>query len=222
MKSGAPAFGTPEYMKAALVSGQLARRYKLPFRTSGVCAANSADAQSAYETTFALWGAIMGGGNYIKHSAGWLEGGLSASYEKFMIDADMLSMLQEFLTPLEISPESLAFEAVKDVGPGGHFFGTAHTQERYSGMKLAHRMLFQKQMVFGNRYFMNMKSPPWTKPLKTSLTLLLQNGKRKAAHQLTFRRAEPDQYKISRASFSMSALTTSGNKSVLVHLICAV
>ena len=131
MKSGAPAFGTPEYMKAALVSGQLARRYKLPFRTSGVCAANSADAQSAYETTFALWGAIMGGGNYIKHAAGWLEGGLSASYEKFMIDADMLSMLQEFLTPLEISQESLAFEAVKDVGPGGHFFGTAHTQERY-------------------------------------------------------------------------------------------
>lgn len=131
MKSGAPAFGTPEYMKAALVSGQLARRYKLPFRTSGVCAANSADAQSAYETSFALWGAIMGGGNFIKHAAGWLEGGLSASYEKFMIDADMLSMLQEFLTPLEINQDTLAFDAVKDVGPGGHFFGTAHTQERY-------------------------------------------------------------------------------------------
>lgn len=131
MKSGAPAFGTPEYMKAALLSGQLARRYKIPFRTSGVSASNSADAQGAYETTFSLWGAIMGGGNFIKHAAGWMEGGLSASYEKLIIDADLLAMLQEFLTPLDMSEDALAFDAVREVGPGGHFFGTAHTQARY-------------------------------------------------------------------------------------------
>lgn len=131
MKSGAPAFGTPEYMKAALVGGQLARRYNLPYRTSGVCAANTADAQGAYETVFSEWGAINGGGNIIKHAAGWLEGGLSAGFEKFIIDVDILQMLAEYLTPLDVSEDALAIDAIRDVGPGGHFFGTAHTRARY-------------------------------------------------------------------------------------------
>jgi trimethylamine--corrinoid protein Co-methyltransferase len=131
MKSGSPAFGTPEYMKAALVSGQLARRYKLPFRTSGVCAANTVDYQAALETTLSEWGAINGGGNLIKHAAGWLEGGLSAGFEKFITDVDLLQMLAEYLTPLEVSEEALALDAIRDVGPAGHFFGTEHTQARY-------------------------------------------------------------------------------------------
>lgn len=131
MKSGAPAFGTPEYMKAAIVGGQLARRYRLPYRTSNTCAANTVDAQAAYESVFSLWGAIMGGGHYIKHAAGWLEGGLSASFEKFVLDVDILQMIATFLDPLEVTEETLALEAVRDVGPGGHFFGTAHTQARY-------------------------------------------------------------------------------------------
>lgn len=131
MKSGAPAFGTPEYMKAALVGGQLARKYKLPYRTSNTCAANTVDAQAAYESVFSLWGAIMGGGNLIKHAAGWMEGGLTFSFEKFILDVDLLQMVSEFLTPLQIDSDALAIEAMRDVGPGGHFFGTAHTQARY-------------------------------------------------------------------------------------------
>ena len=131
MKSGAPAFGTPEAMKAAHVGGQLARRYKLPYRSSNVCAANYPDAQAAYESVFSLWGAIMGGGNLIKHAAGWLEGGLSTSFEKFIIDVDNLQMVAEFLDPLVVDEGSLAMEAIRDVGPGGHFFGTPHTQARY-------------------------------------------------------------------------------------------
>jgi trimethylamine--corrinoid protein Co-methyltransferase len=131
MKSGAPAFGTPEYMKAALVGGQLARRYRLPYRTSNVCAANTVDAQAAYESVFSLWGAIMGGGNLVKHAAGWLEGGLCASYEKLVLDVDLLQMVAAFLTPLEVSEDTLALDAIREVGPGGHFFGTAHTQARY-------------------------------------------------------------------------------------------
>lgn len=131
MKSGAPAFGTPEYMKAAHVGGQLARRYKVPYRTSNVCAANYPDAQAAYESVFSLWGAIMGGGNMIKHAAGWLEGGLSTSFEKFIIDVDLLQMVSEFLDPLVVDQDSLGLEAIRDVGPGGHFFGTPHTQSRY-------------------------------------------------------------------------------------------
>ncbi len=131
MKSGAPAFGTPEYMKAQLVGGQLARRYSLPYRTSNTCAANTVDAQAAYESVFSLWGVIQGGGNLMMHAAGWLEGGLRCSYEKTILDIDMLQMVAEFLTPLELSEDALAVEAIRDVGPGGHFFGTAHTQARY-------------------------------------------------------------------------------------------
>ena len=103
MKSGAPAFGTPEYMKAQLVGGQLARRYNLPYRTSNTCAANTVDAQAAYESVFSLWGAITGGGNFIMHGAGWLEGGLRCSYEKIILDIDLLQMVAEFLTPLDLS-----------------------------------------------------------------------------------------------------------------------
>jgi trimethylamine---corrinoid protein Co-methyltransferase len=92
MKSGAPAFGTPEYMKAAVIGGQLARRYGVPYRTSSTNAANAVDAQAAYESVFSLWAAIMGGGNFIIHAAGWMEGGLVASYEKFALDIDLLQM----------------------------------------------------------------------------------------------------------------------------------
>jgi trimethylamine--corrinoid protein Co-methyltransferase len=131
MKSGSPAFGTPEYMKAQLVGGQLARRYSIPYRTSNVCAANTVDAQAAYESVFSLWGCIQGGGNFIKHAAGWLEGGLSCSYEKTMLDIDLLLRVAEFLTPLDLSEDALGVDAIRAVGPGGHFFGTPHTQERY-------------------------------------------------------------------------------------------
>jgi trimethylamine--corrinoid protein Co-methyltransferase len=132
MKSGAPAFGTPEYMKACIIGGQLARRYKLPYRTSSTNAANSVDAQAAYETVFSLWGAIMGGGNIIQHGAGWLEGGLVASYEKFALDVDLLQMVQEYLKPVIVDDPSMAFSAMEEVGPGGHFFGAKHTLERYA------------------------------------------------------------------------------------------
>jgi trimethylamine--corrinoid protein Co-methyltransferase len=131
MKSGAPAFGTPEYMKAQLIGGQLARRYKIPYRTSNTCAANTVDAQAAYESVFSLWGAIQGGGNFIMHGTGWLEGGLCASLEKVILDVDLLQMVAEFLTPLDLSDDALAVDAIRAVGPGGHFFGTPHTQSRY-------------------------------------------------------------------------------------------
>ncbi len=132
MKSGAPAFGTPEYMKACVIGGQLARRHKLPYRTSSTNAANSVDAQAAYETVFSLWGAVMGGGNLIQHAAGWLEGGLVGSFEKFAVDVDLLQMVEEFLKPVLVDDDTMALEAMLEVGPGGHFFGAKHTLERYS------------------------------------------------------------------------------------------
>jgi trimethylamine--corrinoid protein Co-methyltransferase len=132
MKSGAPAFGTPEYMKAQLLGGQLARRYHVPYRSSNTCAANMVDAQAAYESVFSLWGLTMGGCNYVMHVAGWLEGGLVASFEKFVLDVDLLQMVSEFLQPIEINDDALGVEAIREVGPGGHFFGAQHTLARYS------------------------------------------------------------------------------------------
>jgi trimethylamine--corrinoid protein Co-methyltransferase len=131
MQSGAPAFGTPEYWKTSIVGGQLARRYRVPYRGSNTCAANAVDAQAAYESMFSLWGAVQGNVNFMMHGAGWMEGGLQASFEKFVIDADLLHMVSAALDPMVIDEDSLAFEAIADVGPGGHFFGTAHTQARY-------------------------------------------------------------------------------------------
>ena len=131
MQSGAPAFGTPEFMKAAMLGGQLARRYSVPYRSSNVCAANTLDAQSAYESVFSLWGAIMGGVNLLMHGAGWMEGGLHASFEKMILDADLLGMIAAFLEPPVVNDAEIGMEAMLDVGPGGHYFGTAHTQQRF-------------------------------------------------------------------------------------------
>ena len=131
MKSGAPAFGTPEYTKAAQASGQLARRYNLPFRSSNATASNDVDAQAAYESQMSLWGAAMGHANMVSHGAGWLEGGLVASFEKLIIDAEMLQMMAEYFRPIEMDEDALGLAAIAEVGPGGHFFGAAHTLGRY-------------------------------------------------------------------------------------------
>jgi trimethylamine--corrinoid protein Co-methyltransferase len=131
MRSGSPAFGTPEYTKAAQASGQLARHYGMPFRSSNVTTANAVDAQATYESAMSLWGAVMGGANLVYHAAGWLEGGLTASFEKLIIDAEMLQMIAEYLRPLTIDDDALGVEAITAVGPGGHFFGSPHTMQRY-------------------------------------------------------------------------------------------
>ena len=131
MRSGSPAFGTPENSLANIAGGQLARRYKLPYRTSACNASNAVDAQATYETQMALWGAVMGHGNLIYHAAGWLEGGLVASFEKLVIDCEMLQQMSAMLQPLKIDLAETGLEAMKEVGPGGHFFGCEHTKERY-------------------------------------------------------------------------------------------
>lgn len=131
MKSGAPAFGTPEYLKTAQIGGQLARHYGLPYRSSNVNAANSVDAQAAYESTLSLWGVVAGHGNLVMHAAGWLEGGLCASFEKVVLDAELLQMIMAYLQPVIIDEDTLALDAMREVGPGGHFFGCTHTLERY-------------------------------------------------------------------------------------------
>jgi trimethylamine--corrinoid protein Co-methyltransferase len=131
MRSGAPALGTPEYTKAAQASGQIARRLGLPFRSSNTTVSNCVDGQAVLESEMSLWGSIMGHANLVNHAAGWLEGGLTASFEKLIIDAEMLQMMAEYLRPIEVSEDELALNAIAEVGPGGHHFGTSHTLDRY-------------------------------------------------------------------------------------------
>jgi trimethylamine--corrinoid protein Co-methyltransferase len=132
MKSGSPAFGTPEGAWAVLVGAQLARRYRLPYRASGsLTTAKTPDAQAAYETQWNLWPAVLAHSNLIMHALGWLEGGLTASFEKFILDAESLAMFQHFLNGFTITDETLALDMIAEVGPGGHHFGTPHTQARY-------------------------------------------------------------------------------------------
>jgi trimethylamine---corrinoid protein Co-methyltransferase len=131
MKSGSPAFGTPEYAKAAFGAGQLARRIGASWRCSSATASNAPDAQAAYESQMSLWGALLGGCHFVLHAAGWLEGGLTASFEKFILDIEMLQMFAELFQPVPASAEEIGIEAVAEVGPGGHFFAAAHTMQRY-------------------------------------------------------------------------------------------
>jgi trimethylamine--corrinoid protein Co-methyltransferase len=133
MKSGAPAFGTPEYMRATQMTGQLVRHYKLPLRSSGVCAANVPDGQAMWETSNSLWAAVQSRTNMVYHAAGWLEGGLIASPEKFIMDCEVLQMIQRYFeeATFATTDDDLAFDAIKEVGAGGHYFGVQHTQDRY-------------------------------------------------------------------------------------------
>lgn len=131
MRTGSPAFGTPENVHATLGGAQIARRLGLPYRSSAVTASPVVDAQSTYETGFSLWAAIMSHSNLITHAAGWLEGGLVNSYEKTVVDAEMLRGWAQMLKPVEFSDEDIGLSAIADIAPGGHFFGSAHTMARY-------------------------------------------------------------------------------------------
>ncbi len=131
MRTGSPAFGTPEYVQGQIATGQLARRVRLPHRTSNVTGSAVVDAQAAYESEMSIWGAVMGGASLLYQGAGWLEGGLTASFEKLILDAELLQQMALVLQPPTIDDDTLGLDAIAEVGPGGHFFGSAHTLARY-------------------------------------------------------------------------------------------
>src|SRR3954465_6079278 len=132
MQSGSPTFGTPESGIGLLCTGQIARHFGLPFRSGGgPTPSQVADAQAGYEALMTFLPTFLAGTNWVMHAAGWLEGGLVASYEKFIVDGQLGKMLQHEVTPLEIDEGSLAFDAHVEVGHGGHFLGAMHTLERF-------------------------------------------------------------------------------------------
>src|SRR6056297_1289572 len=132
MNSGAPTFGTPEASQIIYGAGQLARRMGLPFRSGGsLCGSKLPDAQAAYETANTFNAILLGGVNFMLHSCGWLEGGLVASFEKFVMDADQLGVLHKMAEGVAVDVESQAMDAIAEVGPGGHYLGCAHTQANF-------------------------------------------------------------------------------------------
>ncbi|WP_025769720.1 trimethylamine methyltransferase family protein [Thioalkalivibrio sp. HK1] len=131
MRTGAPAFGTPEYLRATQISGQMARFYGLPLRASNACAANCPDAQAAWESAFSLWAVVSAGVNVVYHAAGWLEGGLCASYEKFVMDCETLQQMIAYMKPVSATGDDIALDVIQEVGSQGHFLGCDHTRARY-------------------------------------------------------------------------------------------
>jgi trimethylamine--corrinoid protein Co-methyltransferase len=132
MNSGAPTFGTPEAAKITLGMGQIARRLGLPYRSAGsFCGSKLPDAQAAYETANSLNTGLLAGVNFMLHSAGWLEGGLVSSFEKFVMDADQLGVLHRLSEGVDVSEDAQAMGAIREVGPGGHYLGCAHTQANF-------------------------------------------------------------------------------------------
>jgi trimethylamine--corrinoid protein Co-methyltransferase len=132
MQSGSPSFGTPESAVGLLCTGQIARSFGLPWRSGGgLTASQTVDAQAAYEALMTMLPTMLAGANFVMHAAGWLESGLVSCFEKFVVDVEILRMLEHEFTPLEVTDETLAFSAHEEVGAGGHFLGAAHTLERF-------------------------------------------------------------------------------------------
>jgi trimethylamine--corrinoid protein Co-methyltransferase len=147
MQSGSPTFGTPESATGLLCTGQIARHFGLPFRSGGALTSSQVpDAQAGYEALMTMLPTFLAGANWVMHSAGWLEGGLVAGYEKFVLDVELVQMLQEQFRPLEINEDTLAFDAHVEVGHGGHFLGAAHTMERF-------RTCFYRPMLSSSKNF---------------------------------------------------------------------
>jgi trimethylamine--corrinoid protein Co-methyltransferase len=194
MRTGSPAFGTPEYVNAALATAQIGRRLRLPVRTSAVNASPVVDAQSTYETGFSLQAAILSHSHLINHAAGWLEGGLSASLEKVVVDAELLRTWAELLKPLTFDEDDIAVEAIKSVEPGGHFFGAAHTLARYESAfyrpLLSDWSNFENWSEAGARNATQRATGIWKKMLADYVPPPLDAGIREAVEAFVARRSE--------------------------------
>ncbi|MBS0611888.1 MAG: trimethylamine methyltransferase family protein [Proteobacteria bacterium] len=192
MRTGSPAFGTPEYVQAVIASAQIGRRLKLPVRTSAVNASPCVDAQATYETAFSLQAAVLSHSHLINHAAGWLEGGLSASMEKIIVDAELLRNWAYLLKPVDFDDDDLAVEAIAGVDAGGHFFGTPHTLARYE--KAFYRPLlsdwsnFESWREAGSRDATRRAADLWKKLLADYMAPPLDQGVKEAVAEYVARR----------------------------------
>jgi trimethylamine--corrinoid protein Co-methyltransferase len=152
MRSGGPSLGMPESVLGSIAGGQLARRYDLPFRGGGgLTSANALDAQAATESSMSLWGTYLSGCDLVLHAAGWLEGGLTCSFEKFALDLEVLRMFESLRAGLDVDVDHLALETIREEGPGGIFLASDHTLEHF------------REWVFMSPLFRSQAYPTWTK-----------------------------------------------------------
>jgi trimethylamine--corrinoid protein Co-methyltransferase len=168
MQSGAPTFGTPEPGLVSYGAAQLARRLGIPFRTGGsLCASKVSDAQAAYESANTLNATLLAGTNFVLHSAGWLEGGLSSGYEKFVMDCDQLAMQQRFMEGVDLSENGQALSAIREVGPGSHYLGCQHTQDNFETAfyrsTIADNNSFEQWLAEGEKTAEERANPIWKK-----------------------------------------------------------
>ncbi len=194
MRTGSPAFGTPEYVLATLGGAQIARHLRIPYRSSAVNASPCADAQATWETAFSLWASIMSHSHLINHAAGWLEGGLSASFEKLVIDAEILRGWAEILRARSFTDEDLAVEAICEIPAGGHFFGSAHTIARYEHAFwrpiLSDWSNFENWRDAGSRTATDRATGVWQKALEAYVPPPLDAGARAAIDAYVARRKQ--------------------------------
>lgn len=171
MQSGAPTFGTPEPAHVLFGAAQLARRMGVPFRSGGsLCASKLPDAQAAHESSNTVFPGVLAGVNFMLHSAGWLEGGLVSSYEKFIIDCDQLSMMQRFAGGVDLSENGQAMDAIAEVGPGSHYLGCNHTQRNFEDAfwrsGIADNNSFEQWLADGSLDAAQRANTIWTRQLK--------------------------------------------------------
>ncbi len=171
MQSGAPTFGTPEPAHVLFGAAQLARRMGVPFRSGGsLCASKLPDAQAAHESSNTVFPGVLAGVNFMLHAAGWLEGGLVSSYEKFIIDCDQLSMMQRFAGGVDLSENGQAMDAISEVGPGSHYLGCNHTQRNFEDAfwrsGIADNNSFEQWLADGSLDAAQRANAIWTKQLK--------------------------------------------------------
>ena len=195
MNSGAPTFGTPEASQIVYGAGQLARRLNLPFRSGGsLCGSKLPDAQAAYESANTLNCALLAGVNFMLHSCGWLEGGLVSSYEKFVMDADQLGVLHRLANAVDLSDNGQAMEAVREVGPGGHFLGCAHTQQNFQTAFWRTELLdykpFETWQEEGGRDTQTLAGQRVRQMLDTYQAPPIDNGINESLHEFIRRRKE--------------------------------
>ena len=171
MKSGAPCFGTAEDALALYGGAQMARRYHLPYRSGGnFTASRIPDAQAGYESAGTMWPTVQAGVNFVLHAAGWLEGGLIAGYEKFVLDLEICGMMARFVNGIGLSEEDFAWDAFQEVGPGNHFLGSQHTMRHYSTAFYQHTVFnmdnYEKWEAEGSQDAYKRANAVWKKMLK--------------------------------------------------------
>jgi trimethylamine--corrinoid protein Co-methyltransferase len=170
MQSGAPTFGTPEPALVLYIMAALARRLRVPFRSGGgLCASKLPDAQAAFESAQTLVPTCLAGVNFVLHTAGWLEGGLAMGYEKFVMDADQAGMMHTLLAGVDLSENGQALDAIREVGPGKHFLGCAHTQANFETAfyrsPLADNNSFEQWQAEGSKDMATRANALWKKQL---------------------------------------------------------